>query len=42
MDKALEEYASGMKPALYIAEKYSIDVMELHRAYAKLANSGKA
>lgn len=42
MKEALIEYATGMKPALYIANKYGVDVMELHTAYAKLANSGKA
>lgn len=42
MKEALIEYAAGMKPALYIANKHGVDVMELHREYAKLANSGKA
>ncbi len=42
MNEALKEYAEGMKPALYIATKYNVCVMWLHREYAKLCANAKA
>lgn len=42
MNEALKEYAEGMKPALYIATKYNVCVMSLHREYAKLCANAKA
>lgn len=41
MEQALKEYSQGMKPAIYIAAKYGVCVMALHREYARRAN-GKA
>lgn len=35
MEQALKEYEEGIKPALYIAEKYGINVTVLHSEYAK-------
>lgn len=41
MEQALKEYSQGIKSALYIATKYGVNVSELQREYARMAN-GKA
>lgn len=41
MQAALKEYAEGLKSADYIAQKYGVDRMDLHRAYARLCAKGR-